>query len=292
MATHEGSSSIDIWGNRGLCAGGFDGIVNCWEADGSAELPYVISGWTFRPMDRHALGLWWTTKHIIIRDNVFEHATLPPNTGRGGTGIVLNDAENVRIEDNTFRHLWYGVDGFGARVEVARNFFEDNSNAIDFDGSSVWTIHHNYLADSDIAIQTDGVGGRIDLNQFRFNDIDVDIPFATGQIDLRIRRNNFESTDGNIGEFPDDRHVRAAAHPIVDAECNWWTVRQANGITIEDRPRVSDETDTSPQLQEREPNAGPAGKDPPTRVPPTGGSLAQRLPDWLACYDVVTGGPV
>lgn len=108
-----------------------DGIVNCDVADGSAEAPYLISGWSIRITNCPAAGstcgpptcesskvpaalsICETTRHVVVRGVTIHNEealrAVEPPAGLSGpsevvaAGINLAGAANVRIESATVR---------------------------------------------------------------------------------------------------------------------------------------------------------------------------------------------
>lgn len=108
---YEPHAPIFIPNDAGLChptlGGALSGVRNCGEADGSAERPYVISGWHVEgrhPSTSAALTLRSTNAHVVIRDNIVEPlpheifvgAPVPP----AGRSLLLQGTHDVVLENN------------------------------------------------------------------------------------------------------------------------------------------------------------------------------------------------
>lgn len=130
------------------------------QGSGTAEDPYVISGWCFSPTQRpnvdaaharagQAILLVETQAHVVIETNRIEGQGEPANFGRG---IVLDGAENVTIRDNAIEAVdWYGVDArTSSHVDVAANTIHDAGlTGIQLVGTRDSTLAANRVEDSE-----------------------------------------------------------------------------------------------------------------------------------------------
>ncbi len=133
---------------------------------GTAEDPYVISGWNIVPAATDGITLVNTTAHVEIRDNRIHDAA------RDEAAIRLVDAANVHIEANELEATGDGISASGGGpLMVQGNQLLHNENGVR--ASNVEDLH---IAGNEVAfsgtygVQLDGLQGpRVSGNSFKAN---------------------------------------------------------------------------------------------------------------------------
>lgn len=177
--------------------------------DGSADNPYVISGWNVS-----GIIIQDTDAHVIIRNNTIhpapEVSTPSDPTGRFGAlpedvelaegAVDLEDADNVQVRSNRFPGEQIGIQASHADgLTIAGNRFERPTGAI-------------------LALQSEDV--RIEEHTFRPRDANAsDLPpiLADRVQDLTVEGNRFEG--GSIGlAVNGSKDVQLTDNAFVDVE--------------------------------------------------------------------------
>ncbi|HLE95832.1 MAG TPA: right-handed parallel beta-helix repeat-containing protein [Candidatus Thermoplasmatota archaeon] len=113
-ATTVTRAPIVISGNAALTAA--NGVVS---GAGSSADPYVISGWLIDATSGPAISIRYTSKHIVVRDNVLSAPTLYQ------TIDLKDNSALVRVAANTVSHKAWGVLVQGGRTIVEGNAIRD-----------------------------------------------------------------------------------------------------------------------------------------------------------------------
>lgn len=92
-----------------------NGVVG---GNGTFESPYIIEDWGFANWDNYCILVENTTVPFIIRNCLFEN---------GGTGVVLSNVKNARVENCTFRRDSPGLIAINCEnITVTESTFEAN----------------------------------------------------------------------------------------------------------------------------------------------------------------------
>lgn len=222
---------IKITGEADLV--GFAGVRNP-EAAGTAEDPYVISGWKIPPVYvapfnldkricqdldiyssyyRPAISIRNVDAHIVIRNNVFEPldplssdprevALAACGTSSGPPAIRLEDTANVVIEDNRFRKVDGAIHAhYADRVQITQNVFRDLTHqGISFWAGSDLFIKNNRFESGSAQAQGDAVHldatERVTIEGNRFATQPYDGVYVDMSPDVAIRSNEFIGAGG------------------------------------------------------------------------------------------------
>lgn len=259
--------------------------------NGSAENPYVISGWCVGPVP-----IWWwspgygrrslliknTAAHVLVRDNYVQ------GTSTWVNGVKLENASHVAITNNTITHNRLGIDvarsndtrlthntitdhlHFGIGVSestytrIANNTVQYSGRfGIFFDHSTEARVAHNTVTDNGFfgVYLFASTGAQVANNTISHNrDDGVHVRVSTG---ARIANNNIHSnTDAGLSILGDSEPLNATD--------NWWghETGPGGGVTDACTGTVADgdgdEIDTSnggevcfdPWLSSPNPDAG------------------------------------
>ncbi|MHA1504856.1 MAG: right-handed parallel beta-helix repeat-containing protein, partial [Candidatus Heimdallarchaeota archaeon] len=103
--------------------------------------PYIISGYTFEDVERHAIQIYGTSKHYIIQNCIFKTSSY--------VAIEIKSAadDSVQIRSNYFSEKTYAISLVAVYgIIIEDNIFENNRRAIDEQyGEGSYIIRNNVI---------------------------------------------------------------------------------------------------------------------------------------------------
>ncbi len=119
--------------------------------NGTAGNPYIIEGWEINASTGHGIHLLNTNAHVIIR-NLSIHSG-----GYQFSGIYLQNARNVRIENVTLRENDYGLLQYsGGPVRLANSTLIDNDDGVRVTSASYTQVNSTTIRGSFFSIWLNG----------------------------------------------------------------------------------------------------------------------------------------
>lgn len=107
---------------------------------GTEADPYIISGYTFENIERHAIQIYGTSKHYIIQNCIFKTSSY--------VAIEIKSAadDSVQIRSNYFSEKTYAISLIAVYgIIIEDNIFENNRRAIDEQYGGKYTIRNNVI---------------------------------------------------------------------------------------------------------------------------------------------------